>query len=101
EGIGRIESRVVPADEELPVEFIGAGFGEDFDPAVAQLVEFGRERVLVDANLANRRLWRKLPGSESVNIELPPVRPRGRPRQGLQISQQLIRIVRQGLQFFS
>ena len=36
------------------MKFVGARLGEDFDSSIAQLVVFGRERILIDANLANR-----------------------------------------------
>ena len=32
---------------------VRSGFGEDFDPAEAELVVFGRKRILIYADLAN------------------------------------------------
>ena len=70
--------------------FVSAGLGEDFNTAIAQLVEFGGERVLVDTNLANRRLGWELSGGEAINVELPAVGSGRRTSQGLQIGEQLI-----------
>src|SRR5580698_8699997 len=77
EWIGRVEGGIVTVSEELSMKFVGAGLGEDFDAAVAELVVFGGERVLVDANLADRRLRRELAGGESVDIHLAAVRSGG------------------------
>ena len=83
------------------MEFVGAGLGEDFDPSVAQLVVFRGERILVDANLADRRLRRKLARGESVDVDLAAVRPGGRPGQRLQVRLQFVRIVGQRVEIFT
>jgi len=59
------------------VKFVGARFGKDLYAAIAQLVVFGGKRSLIDANLANGFLGRKLAGSKTVDIELAAVRSRG------------------------
>src|ERR1019366_8748347 len=46
---------------------VGARLGEDLDLAVTQLVVLRRKRVLVDANLADGLLRRKLPAAEAVH----------------------------------
>jgi hypothetical protein len=67
------------------VEFLRTGLGEDLDPAEAQLVELRRERILVDANLADRFLGRKLAATESVDENLAAIRPSRRPGQREQV----------------
>ena len=62
EGVGSVEGRIVSIRHDLTVELIRAGFGEDFDAAITEVVVFGRKRILVDANFANGGLRRKLAG---------------------------------------
>src|ERR1700683_4196043 len=85
ERIGRIERRIVSADLKLAMVTVGARLGEDFNAAITKLVVFRRERILINANLANRRLGRKLTGSEAVDVELAAVRASRRPGQRLQV----------------
>jgi hypothetical protein len=47
ERVGRVEWRIIPTDQELAMKFVGPRLGEDFDTAVAQLVVFRRERILI------------------------------------------------------
>ena len=83
------------------MKFVGARLGEDFDPAIAQFVVFRGKRILIDPDLANGRLGRKLAGGKAVNVHLPAVRPRRRPGESFEIGLQLIRIVGQGFEFFA
>jgi len=71
--IAGIESLVVALDKGLPVQLVGSGLGKNFDAPIAQAVELRREGVLIDANLANRRLGRQLPAAEAVDVDLPAV----------------------------
>ena len=52
-GIARIPDGVAEIGEDVAVQFVGARLGQDLDAPVAQLVVFGRKRILVDANLAD------------------------------------------------
>ena len=81
--------------------FVGAGLGENLNAAVAKFVVFGRERVLVNADLANRRLRWKLTGGESVDIDLPAVGTGGWTGQRLQVRLQFVGIIGKGLKVFS
>ncbi len=101
EGIGGVERRIVSLDEKLAVIFVGAGLGKDFNAAIAQLVVFRREWILIDPDLANGRLGRKLPGGEAVNVHLSAIRSGGGPGESFEIRLQLIRIVGQGLEFLA
>ncbi len=101
EGIGRVEGRVIAIDHELAVKFVGAGLGKDFNAAVTQLVVFGRKRILVDANLANRGLGGKLAGGETVDVHLAAIRSRRGPGQGLQVGQQFVGIVGQSFELLA
>src|SRR5208337_1177941 len=101
ERIERIKCRGIAVHQELTMELIGAGLGENFDSSVSQLVVFGGERVLVDANLADRRLGRKLACRKSVDVNLSAVRPGRGTSQCLQLRLQLIGIVRQCVEIFA
>ena len=70
--VGRIRvARIPEIVGEIPLRgaaiLVGTGLGKDLDFAVAQLVVFGRKRVLVDANLADRFLRRELAAAEAVH----------------------------------
>ena len=52
------------------MEFVRAWPGEHLDSSVPKAVVFGRERILVDADLANRFFGRE-PGSGKTNLDLP------------------------------
>ena len=80
---------------------VGAGLGENLYPAEAGLVALRRERVVVDAYLADRVLRGDAPALEAVNQNLAAVRPdRGagerRERRG-----QLFGVVGQGFEVFA
>src|SRR5204863_7536102 len=79
ERISAVEHLVSEIEERLPAEFVGAGLREDLDPSEPHAVVLGRERVRVDANLADRFLWRKLAPAESVDVNLAAVRPAAGP----------------------
>src|SRR5271157_1460551 len=74
---------------------VRARLSENLDSSVAQFVVFGRKRILIDADLANRRLRRKLAAGESVDVDLAAVGPGRRSGQRLQVLLQLIGIVRE------
>jgi len=73
ERVAGIEALVVAHGEELAVQLVGAGLGEDFDAPVAEAVKLRRVGVLIDADLADRRLGRQIPAREAVNVNLAPV----------------------------
>src|SRR5207244_3141851 len=75
--------------------------GKDFNPSVAELVVFGGERILIDANLADGRLRRQLAGGESVNVHLPAIRSGRWPGESFQVGLQFVRVVRQGFEGFA
>ena len=56
ERVARIPNAVADRVVALAMKLIGAGFSKDLDPPVSQLVELRRERVRIDADLANRFL---------------------------------------------
>ena len=85
EQIRRVKGRIIAQHKELAVIFVGSRLGEDFYAAIAEFVVFGRKRVLVDTDLANRGLRRKLTRSEPVDIHLAAVRTCRRPCERLQI----------------
>ena len=59
------------------------------------------EGILVDADFADRRLRRQLPGGESVDVNLSAVRPSRRSGQRLQLRRQLVRIVGERVEVFA
>ncbi len=98
ERVAGVEGLVVALDEELAVQLVGAGLGENLDAPVAQPVELGGKGILVDANLADRRLGRKLPAAEAVDINLPAVRSSRGSGQRRQLVGQFIGIVGERVQ---
>ena len=95
EGVPGVERRGIAIGKGLAVKLAEAGLRGDFDAAVAELVVFGGERILVDPNLQDRVLGRELAAGEAVNINLPAVRSRSRPGECLEFSLQLVRIIRE------
>ena len=100
-GLPVLNASSLPCDEEPPVQFVRAGLGQNLDAPVAQVVEFGGKGILVDANLANRRLGRQLAAGESIDINLPAVRPGRRAGQRRQFVGQLVGIVRERIQILA
>ena len=98
ERIAGIEGFIVALDECLPVQLIGSRLGENLDAPIAQPVEFSRKGILVDANLANRRLGRKLPAAEAVDVDLAAVGSGRGSGQRRQLVRQFIRIVGERVQ---
>src|SRR5262245_3581145 len=78
ERIPRVESVAVAVNHELSVEFVGAGLGEDFDAAVAELVVLRGKRILIDADFTDGRLRGKLARGEAVNVDLSAIGAGGR-----------------------
>src|ERR1700690_880424 len=75
------------------MKLIRPRLGKDLNSAVAKLVIFRGERILVDADFANRSLGRKLPSGKSININLTAVRSRGRPCERFKFLLQLVGVV--------
>ena len=96
--VSGVERRSVSRHLHLPVQLIRSGLGENFDSPVPKLVVLGRKRILIDANLTNRRFRRQLPGRKSINVHLAAIGARRRPGQRLQLRRQFIRIVRERFQ---
>ena len=82
----------------VPAELVRARLGEDLDAAVAELVVLGRERILVDADLADRLFRRKLAAAESVDEDGAAVGAGRRPGQRLQVGGQIVGIVGERVQ---
>src|SRR5271154_634722 len=85
----------------MPGKLVRTRLGKDLDPSIANPVELRRKRILIDADLANRRLRRKLPSLETININLTPVRSGSRSSQRLQLILQLVRVIRQRIEVAS
>ncbi len=83
------------------MELVGAGFGEDFDAPVAQFVVLRRKGVLVDADFADRRFWRKLPAGESIDINLPAAGACRRTGQRIEFVLQFVGIVGERIEIFA
>src|SRR5579884_1231867 len=81
--------------------FVGSGLGEDLDATVAQLVVLGRERILIDANLADRRLGRNLPAGESIDVDLPAIGADRRTGERLQIRGEIVRVIGQRVEILA
>jgi hypothetical protein len=96
--LSELNARVVAVHHKHAMELVGAGLGEDFDAPVAQLVVLRRKGILVDADFADRRFWRKLAAGESIDIDLPAVRSSRRTGQRIQFVLQLVGIVGKRIQ---
>ena len=81
-----IERGIVALQLRAAVPLVGSRLGENFDAAVAELVVFGRKRILIDADFADRGFWRELAGGEAINIYLAAVRTGGRARESLEVT---------------
>ena len=97
-GFPVLKRAVIPLDEELTMQLVGAGLGEDLDTPISKFVEFRREWILIDTNLANGRLGRKLSAAESVDVYLAAIGASRRPGKCRKFIRQLIRIIRQRIQ---
>ena len=97
--ITRIEDRITAADKGLSLELVGAGLGEDLDPAETNLIEFGREGILINAYLPDRFLRRKPAARKAIDKDLSSARSGGRTSQSLQVREQVVRIVGQSVDF--
>src|SRR6185312_482775 len=98
ERVGGVERFGVALGAERAVELVGAGLGEDLDAAVTELVVLRRERVLVDADFADRRLGRKLAAGEAVDVNLSAVGACGWAGESGKLRGKFIGIVRQRLE---
>src|SRR5581483_10663050 len=58
------------------VEFVRAWLGKNLDATQPQAVVLGRERILIDADLADRIFRRELPAAESIYENRPAARAR-------------------------
>src|SRR5208337_2882467 len=101
EGVPRVEVRGIPIHEDLAVVLAHSGLGGDLDAAIAELVVFRREGILVDPDLENRGLGRELAASEAVNIDLASVRPCRGSSQRLQLGLQFIGVIGERLELLS
>ena len=96
--IARVPDVVAEIEVHVAMKLVGSRLGENLDAAVAELVEFGRKRILVDANLANGILGRQRAAGESVDVDLAAARSGGWAGQGLQIGLQIVGIVGERIQ---
>lgn len=75
-----------------------ARLGENLDASVAELVVFSRERILVDADLANGFLGWNLAPAEAIYEDRSAVGTSGRAGERLQVALQVVWIVGERLQ---
>src|ERR1700691_815083 len=94
EGIACVQYQIVPIQGEFSMELIGPRLREDFDSSIAELVVLSRERILIDANLANRVFRGYLIlHRETVNIELAAARTGRGTGQGSELGFQFVGVV--------
>src|SRR4051794_32871877 len=68
--VARVQGAVADRVEHCPVKFVGSWLCKNLDPPESELVEFGRKRILVDSNLANRLLGREPSSGKAVDVDL-------------------------------
>ena len=98
EGIAGVEYAVIALEEELTVQLVGSGLGEDFDAAVAEAIVLCRKWILVDTDFANRRFRRKLSAGKTVDEDLAAVGSGGRTGESLQFAGEFVGIVGEGIE---
>jgi hypothetical protein len=75
------------------MKFVAAGLGEDLDTAEAQLVVLRRKRVLVDPDLADGVLGRKLAAAEPIDEDRAAIGSGSRAGECLEIGREVVGIV--------
>ncbi len=80
------------------MELLRAGLGDDLNAAVADAVVLGGKRILVDADLEDGGLGRKLAAGESVDVDLAAVRSGRGAGQLLEFSLQFVGVVGEGIE---
>src|SRR5205807_4418182 len=93
-GISRIPYVTANVVIDGAVISLCAGLGENLDAAIAKLVVFGREGILVDADLTNRILRRKISAAKTIDKNRAAAGPGGWPSKSLQVGLEVGRIVR-------
>lgn len=74
---------------------------EDLDAAEAELVVLGRERILIDADLADGVLGGDLAAAESIDEDGASIRTGGGSGERLEVGGEVVRIVGERLQVLS
>ena len=99
--VAGVPRRVVAAGLNMSVQLFGARLGQDLDAAVSQLVELRGKRILIDTNLADRRLGRQVAAGKAVDVNLAAaVSRRGTGQRG-QFVLHLVRIVGERVQILA
>src|SRR5260370_12715881 len=65
--VARVPDLVGEIVEERAAKFIGAGLGENLNSPEADVIVLRRERILVDADLANRVFRRQFAATEPAD----------------------------------
>src|SRR6185437_10148282 len=73
EGIARVQTLVLKICVETAAQLVCSGASQDVDPA-RRLIVFRRERILLNADLANRFLRRHVSTGEAIDENLSTVR---------------------------
>jgi hypothetical protein len=76
------------------VILVGARLGQNLDSPETGAVVFGRERVLIHANLTDGRLRRNHASAEAIDVDLAAVGSRGWPGEHLKRIRQILGVVR-------
>src|SRR5882724_2966332 len=74
--VARVPKLISEVEVDRALELICSGLRENLDSAKTELVVFRSERILVDANFANRFLRRKLAAAKTINENLTSARSR-------------------------
>ena len=68
ERVARVEYSITVVESQTAANFVAARLGKNFDAAETELVVFGGEGVLIDANFADGFLGRELTAAEAVDV---------------------------------
>ena len=98
ERVGGVPRRLAADGADVAGEFVGAGFGEDFDAAVADAIELRGEGILIDADLADGGFGRELAPAESINIDFAAVGSGRGPGECLKFILQLTGVIGKGVE---
>src|ERR1019366_894462 len=68
DGIAGVKNAFAVVEAQAAANLVASRLGEDFDAAEAELVVFGGEGVLIDADFADGFLGRALPAAEAIDV---------------------------------
>ena len=101
DGVAGIEHAFAVVESEGAANLVAARLGENLDAPEAELVVFGGEGVLIDADFADGFLGRQLAAAEAIDVDGAAIWPRAGAGERLQGVGEIVGIVGKGGQIFA